>query len=653
MTVSLLVGSLGNWLGLPPGRYAEALRQTIAALSSLDDPPIEAWTGAGPRNAFVWRARGEAIAFLEAGCIPSPGWLRGLRAELPGGAAGHMHDPTGRLRPRTLDDDTYLPLGASVFRRDAFARIGGYDERIRDAVLAQRDLCARLVRGGSVIRQHEGLPVFEWLPSRESVPFAQGWKTWLESRIVAASLDQPPMDALRETKDWLARPEELVRAGLGVSPALREDFDWETAEALASGIELAGAQRTGAVRGEFAPIAFSPAPDPLTVCFLSREYPPGVVGGIGRMTAELARALAAPGHRVHVVTLAPDAGRSLRCEDAVWVHRIVPGADAPPPPEHCPMPAAAWRYAWSAALEIERIALDERIDIVDAPVWEAEGIAVAGTGSFRLVTNLETPSRVQARWNPDAAAMAAAERAVVERSDGVRAVSAGVLGTFEQEYGIGIDPSRAAVIAPGVAATPESPEAARNAGVEVLFAGRFERRKGIDVLLEAMPALLEEFPDVRFVLAGRDAEPLPGTGRRRTDAFRSRWPASRVHFAGEVPDRELAALYRACDLFVAPSLYESFGFVFLDAMRASKPVVACRAGGVPEVVEDGATGLLVEPGDVDGLRDALARLIADPALRRAMGRAGRVRFEERFTAQAAAARTAAWYRSVMHPPTLL
>src|SRR6202011_6048084 len=87
----------------------------------------------------------------------------------------------------------------------------------------------------------------------------------------------------------------------------------------------------------------------------------------------------------------------------------------------------------------------------------------------------------------------------------------------------------------------------------------------------------------------------------------------------------------ACDVFVAPSRYESFGLIFLEAMMFAKPVVGCRAGGMPEVIADGITGLLAEPGDTASLRACLERLVDDPALRGRMGAAGRRRYEERFT----------------------
>ena len=99
----------------------------------------------------------------------------------------------------------------------------------------------------------------------------------------------------------------------------------------------------------------------------------------------------------------------------------------------------------------------------------------------------------------------------------------------------------------------------------------------------------------------------------------------RVALPGHVPFEKLAAEYRSADVFCLPSLQEGFGIVFLEAMAAGLPVVACRAAAVPEVVGDGECGILVPPGDVPALASALDALLGDEAERRRLGAAGRRR----------------------------
>ena len=102
-----------------------------------------------------------------------------------------------------------------------------------------------------------------------------------------------------------------------------------------------------------------------------------------------------------------------------------------------------------------------------------------------------------------------------------------------------------------------------------------------------------------------------------------------------------------CDIFVAPSRYESFGLVFLEAMMFGKPVVGCRAGGMTEVVEENVTGLLAEPGDPASLEAALDVLLRDPAMREAMGRAARERYLAHFTREKLTDRTLQFYIEIL------
>ncbi len=155
-----------------------------------------------------------------------------------------------------------------------------------------------------------------------------------------------------------------------------------------------------------------------------------------------------------------------------------------------------------------------------------------------------------------------------------------------------------------------------------------EQRKGIDHVIRAMPELLRDHPDLQYVIAGDGAD----RGRLERLAIDLR-VADHVSFVGRVPDDELPAYYRACELFVLPSTKEGFGIVFLEAMYHRKACVCARAGGAKEVVADGETGLLAEPDDVAGLAHAIATLLVDPATCRRMGEAGRRRFDERFSPQ--------------------
>jgi glycosyltransferase involved in cell wall biosynthesis len=116
---------------------------------------------------------------------------------------------------------------------------------------------------------------------------------------------------------------------------------------------------------------------------------------------------------------------------------------------------------------------------------------------------------------------------------------------------------------------------------------------------------------------------------------------------GHVPWQQLADLYRRASVFVMPSFYETFGISVIEAMAFGLPVVATRTGGLPEVVDDGVTGILVPAGDAEALADALIRLLRDPDLRRRMGQAGQERVRAEFTIDRVVSQTLAVYESVI------
>ena len=158
-------------------------------------------------------------------------------------------------------------------------------------------------------------------------------------------------------------------------------------------------------------------------------------------------------------------------------------------------------------------------------------------------------------------------------------------------------------------------------GPNMIFACRqLFPRKGIRFLLEAAAQLKSRFPDLKVVLAG-DGFERPQLTRLATDLG----IAQDVTFLGWVPNTDLPPYYRAAAVSVIPSLEEGFGIPAAEAMGCEVPVVASDAGGLPEVVENGVTGLVVPRGDSDALAKAIGTLLQDPERRRVMGQAGRLR----------------------------
>ena len=168
----------------------------------------------------------------------------------------------------------------------------------------------------------------------------------------------------------------------------------------------------------------------------------------------------------------------------------------------------------------------------------------------------------------------------------------------------------------------------------ILYAGRLERLKGADMLLEAVAELARrpEFADVRTLLVGADSGDgqrqagHPAGERGRLEELAARLGvAERVSFLGAVAHADLADLYAVADVCVVPSHTESFGLVALEAQASGTPVVAAAVGGLLDIVVDGETGWLVEPRTPGAYADRLARILGDDPLRRRMGERARER----------------------------
>jgi len=159
-----------------------------------------------------------------------------------------------------------------------------------------------------------------------------------------------------------------------------------------------------------------------------------------------------------------------------------------------------------------------------------------------------------------------------------------------------------------------------------LIVGRMaahERYKGHDLLLDMWPRVMAEVPHARLVVTG------DGDDRGRLEA-KAAALGDRVCFTGRVGAVTLAALYRRCGFFVMPSRDEGFGLVFLEAMRAGKACIG-GVGAASEVIEDGVTGFVVNPGEPAEVLEAMLRLFREPETRDRMGRAGALRVAREFT----------------------
>ena len=154
---------------------------------------------------------------------------------------------------------------------------------------------------------------------------------------------------------------------------------------------------------------------------------------------------------------------------------------------------------------------------------------------------------------------------------------------------------------------------------------KYEQYKGVDHVIEVLPKVAEKIPDVHYVVVG-DGTDL----ERHKQLAVNCGVADRVSFLGFIENERLHQRYHECDVFVMPSGGEGFGFVFLEAMKYAKPIVAANSGGAPEVVQDGVTGKLLEFGNRQQLAEALIEMCGDGEMQQRLGQAGNELLERQF-----------------------
>jgi len=371
------------------------------------------------------------------------------------------------------------------------------------------------------------------------------------------------------------------------------------------------------------------------VALLTREYPPDVYGGAG----------------VHVTYLAQELSRLLD----LTVHCM--GEPRPGAVAHQPWSALSDTSLRVVSADLSMVQGIGEVDLVHSHTWYANlagHLAALRYGVPHVVTvhSLEPlrPWKAEqlgggyaiSSWCEEVSVTAAA--AVVAVSEAMRA---DVLTAYPA-----ISPKRTVVIRNGIDTKEYQADGATDVlseyGVDparpyVVFVGRITRQKGLPVLLRAAARL---DPGAQLVLCAGQAD-TPELLAEVTSLVAGLDPARVVWIPRMLAKREVIQLLSHAAVFTCPSLYEPLGIVNLEAMACGAPVVGSRVGGIPEVVADGVTGLLVPPDDPDALAGALNALIGDPERARAMGRAGRERAVAEFSWTAVAAQTADLYAKVI------
>ncbi len=640
------------------------------------------------RNIGLAQASGDIVVFIDDDGVPATrGWLEGLvdafarnpRVAAAGGPVLYRDSATFQFRDGAVseygehvfvtDPGQTLVTGPgwfpramgtnAAFRRDALLQIGGFDERI-GYYGDECDVCVRLCAIGytyafvdrAAVRHYPGPSAHRDLVGRTRALVHDDTYFCLRNAKAAWPVRLAVTTAKAFGKHYVREVVEAWRARrVGAWAFLR--FLGLALSGYARAVAEALLTKRPVMAMPHAPAAFLrlPRPTPVprrSIALAARQLAcDGPVEGPARYTWDLAQALHELGHDVHVIGESRARTRYLKL--GFTVHGI--GPDDVTERFFPAQPILDGNVAYAFALGERVRTLREsgtRIDVVHATNWNFEGLGVLIDQSapvvLMLVTSLGEVIEYE-RWavNDDleaglwldraqmraAAALAAPTRGLVRKYVETALVDEALAGRIAVAP-LGIVPRRLSPAPPGRAAAASVPTIAHR----LLFVGTHVRRKGLDDLLAVLPDVLRAHQDWACDIVGDDSRVVED-GRTLKAQFLEQYDGEpwldRVVFHGRIPDEALWRLYASTSVYVVPSRFESFGLTYLEAMQFGVPVVATRAGGIPEVVRDGETGLLPEVGDREGLRAALRRLMTDEALRSRLGRAAREDVQARWT----------------------
>lgn len=380
-------------------------------------------------------------------------------------------------------------------------------------------------------------------------------------------------------------------------------------------------------------------PDRLKVALLTREYPPEVYGGAGVHVEYLAR------------ELAPFVDLTVHCQGK---------------PRSTAVAHSPWSLLSEANPALQTISTDlsmaaalDSVQLAHSHTWYANLAGHIG-GLLHGIPHVVTTHSLEPQrpWKAEQlgggyALSSWAEKVSIEGAAAVITVSEGMRSDVLSSYPA-VDPAKIHVIYNGIDAEQYSPDPATDVleryGVDtskpsVVFVGRITRQKGVPVLLRAAAHL---DPDVQLVLcAGAPDTPELGAEVAALVEELRKTRSGVIWLSGMLSKREVIQLLSHSTLFACPSVYEPLGIVNLEAMACGTAVVASKVGGIPEVVADGETGLLVPPDDPEALAESINALTRDPDRAKAMGAAGRERAQTQFDWGKIAEQTAELYRTVV------
>ncbi|MBW4696602.1 MAG: glycosyltransferase family 4 protein [Aphanocapsa lilacina HA4352-LM1] len=386
----------------------------------------------------------------------------------------------------------------------------------------------------------------------------------------------------------------------------------------------------------------------MKILALAWEFPPRIVGGIARHVAELYPELVRLGHEVHLITVEFGQAPGYEIVDGISVHRV-------------PVGTANDFFHWivlmneamgarGAKLLIE----DGPFDLVHAHDWLVQDAAVALKYNFKLpvvsTVHATEYGRYNGIWTDTQRYIHLKEFSLVYQSWRTIVCTNYMRGELERAFGCPWN--KMDVIPNGIKASKKERadfdrwafrrRFAYDHEKIVYYVGRMAYEKGVQFLVEAMPKVLWEYPNAKFVIIGGG----------NTDHLRRRVGelglSNKGYFTGFMPDDDLDRFQQVADCAVFPSLYEPFGIVALESFAAGVPVVVSDTGGLPEVVTHTKTGVVTYTGNADSLAWGILEVIRNPGYARWLKDSARAAVWSRFGWESIARSTVAVYERVVH-----
>ncbi|WP_416563041.1 glycosyltransferase family 4 protein [Nocardia testacea] len=390
----------------------------------------------------------------------------------------------------------------------------------------------------------------------------------------------------------------------------------------------------------------------MKILMVSWEYPPVVVGGLGRHVHHLATSLAAAGHEVVVLARRPTGTSPATHPTHSFIAEgvLVVAVAEDPPIFDFGEDMLAWTLAMGHAMVRAGVALDKpgigegwTPDVVHAHDWLVAhpAIALAEYYDVPLVSTIHATEAgrhsgwVAGRVNRQVHSV---EWWLANESDALITCSTSMKDEVERLYRPDRIPVHVIRNGIDVGAWTFRTRSPRSGPPRLLYVGRLEYEKGVQDVIAALPRIRRAHPGAVLTVAGVGTQ-----FEWLRQLARTHRVARAVHFAGQLDHAELLGWLHGADAIVLPSRYEPFGIVALEAAAAGTPLVTSTAGGLGEAVIDGVTGASFEPADVHGLVDAVISVLDDPAAAQERAFAARERLTADFAWDVVAAETAGIY----------